>query len=265
MPLDDLPSDLAATLGDRYRIDRELGGGGMAQVYLAREIALERDVVIKVLSPDLAGELSHDRFQREIRFAATLQQANIVPLLSTGTTVGGLPYYIMPFVGGDSLRARMHEGRITAETGLSLMRDVARAMDYAHQHGVVHRDLKPENVLLSGGTAVVAAFGIAKAVSASKTVAGRGAATLTSIGTSIGTPAYMSPEQAVGGDVDARSDIYAWGVIAYEVLSGAHPFAKHQTAQRLITAHLAEAPVSLSASLRARASLADERGPSTLP
>jgi len=247
MPLDDLPSDLAATLGDRYRIDRELGGGGMAQVYLAREIALERDVVIKVLSPDLAGELSHDRFQREIRFAATLQQANIVPLLSTGTTVGGLPYYIMPFVGGDSLRARLLTGPITVETGLSVMRDVARAMEYAHQQGVVHRDLKPENVLLSGGTAVVADFGIAKAVSASKTGAVRGS-TLTSIGSSIGTPAYMSPEQAVGDDVDARSDIYAWGVIAYEVLGGAHPFARHRTTQRLITAHLSEAPVSLSAS-----------------
>src|SRR4051812_10029219 len=210
----------------------------MAQVYVAREIALERDVVIKVLSPDLAGELSHDRFQREIRFAATLQQANIVPLLSTGTTVGGLPYYIMPFVGGDSLRARLLAGPIAVETGLSVMRDVARAMDYAHQHGVVHRDLKPENVLLSGGTAVVADFGIAKAVSASKTGAMRGGGTLTSVGSSIGTPAYMSPEQAVGDDVDARSDIYAWGVIAYEVLGGAHPFARHRTAQRLITAHL---------------------------
>jgi len=246
--VDDLPSDLATTLGDRYRIDRELGGGGMAQVYLAREVALERDVVIKVLSPDLAGELSHDRFQREIRFAATLQQANIVPLLSTGTTVGGLPYYIMPFVGGDSLRALLLAGPISAELGLSVMRDVARAMEYAHEHGVVHRDLKPENVLLSGGTAVVADFGIAKALSASQTGGVRGGGTLTSVGSSIGTPAYMSPEQAVGDDVDARSDIYAWGVIAYEVLGGAHPFAKHRTAQRLITAHLAEAPVNLSTS-----------------
>src|SRR5687768_2018780 len=246
-PVGDLPSDLAMTLGDRYRIDRELGGGGMALVYLAREIALEREVVIKVLSPGVAGELSHDRFQREIRFAATLQQANIVPLLSTGTTVGGLPYYVMPFVAGDSLRARLLAGPIATETGLSVLRDVARAMDYAHQQGVVHRDLKPENVLLSGGTAVVADFGIAKAVSASKAVH-HGGGTLTSIGTSIGTPAYMSPEQAVGSDVDARSDIYAWGVIAYEVLAGAHPFAKHRTAQRLITAHLAEAPASLSAS-----------------
>src|SRR4051812_25790130 len=157
----------------------------MAQVYVAREIALERDVVIKVLSPDLAGELSHDRFQREIRFAATLQQANIVPLLSTGMTNGGLPYYVMPFVGGDSLRARLLAGPLPAEEGLSVLRDLARAMDYAHQHGVVHRDLKPENVLLSGGTAVVADFGIAKAVSASKEGRERGG-TLTSVGSSIG-------------------------------------------------------------------------------
>jgi TolB-like protein/tetratricopeptide (TPR) repeat protein len=246
--VDDLPNDVAITLGDRYRIDRELGGGGMALVFVAREIALEREVVIKVLSPDVAGELSHDRFQREIRFAATLQQANIVPLLSTGKTVGGLPYYIMPFVEGDSLRARLLAGPIAAETGLSVLRDVARAMEYAHDQGVVHRDLKPENVLLSGGTAVVADFGIAKAVSASKAGGASGGGTLTSFGTTIGTPAYMSPEQAVGGDVDARSDIYAWGVIAYEVLGGKHPFAKHRTAQQLVTAHLAEAPVSLSAS-----------------
>ena len=245
--MDDLQRDLATTLRDRYRIDRELGGGGMAQVFVAREIALDREVVIKVLSPDLSGELSHDRFQREIRFAATLQQANIVPLLSTGTTAGGLPYYIMPFVGGDTLRARLLAGPISAELGLSIMRDVARAMNYAHQQGVVHRDLKPENVLLSGGTAVVTDFGIAKAVSASKTGAMSGS-TLTIIGSSIGTPAYMSPEQAVGDDVDARSDIYAWGVIAYEVFSGKHPFAKHRTAQRLITAHLSEAPASLSTS-----------------
>src|SRR4051812_8745819 len=175
----------------------------MAQVYVAREIALERDVVIKVLSPDLAGELSHDRFQREIRFAATLQQANIVPLLSTGTTAGGLPYYIMPFVAGDSLRARLLAGPFGVDKGLSMLRDVARAMEYAHQHGVVHRDLKRETVLLAGGTAVVADFGIAKALSASTAAGASGGSTLTSIGSSIGTPAYMSPEQAVGGDVDA--------------------------------------------------------------
>ena len=244
--MDDVAGDLGATLGDRYRIDRELGGGGMALVYVAREIALDRDVVIKVLSPDVAGELSHDRFQREIRFAATLQQANIVPLLSTGTTTGGLPYYIMPFVAGDSLRARLLAGPLGVDEGLSILRDVARAMDYAHEHGVVHRDLKPENVLLSGGTAVVADFGIAKAVSASKPGGGGGDGTLTSLGSSIGTPAYMSPEQAVAGEVDARSDIYAWGVIAYEVLGRKHPFAKHRTPQRLITAHLAETPVSLT-------------------
>jgi serine/threonine-protein kinase len=155
----------------------------------------------------------------------------------------------MPFVGGDSLRARLLAGPIPVATGLSIMRDVARAMDYAHQQGVVHRDLKPENVLLSGGTAVVADFGIAKAVSESKAGAGRaGGGALTTIGSSIGTPAYMSPEQAVASDVDARSDIYSWGVIAYEVLGGQHPFAKYRTAQQLVTAHLAEKPASLSAS-----------------
>jgi len=218
------PARLAAALADRYRIERELGGGGMSRVWLATETALDRQVVIKVVAAELAEGLSAERFAREMKLAARLQQANIVPVLSAGVA-DGIPYYTMPFVTGESLRARIAAGPpLTAAESVSILRDVARALAYAHSEGIVHRDIKPENVLLSHGTAVVTDFGIAKALTASRSQDGGSSATLTQAGGSIGTPAYMAPEQATGDVVDYRADIYSWGVMAYELLSGAHPF-----------------------------------------
>jgi len=216
----------------------------MSRVFLARDETLGRDVVVKVLAPELAEGLSAERFVREIKLAASLQEPHIVAVHAAGTTPRGLPYYTMPFVDGESLRGRMATG-VPASAAVSILRDVAKALAYAHARGVVHRDIKPENVLLSNGTAVVTDFGIAKAVSASKTQAPGGA--LTAVGISLGTPAYMAPEQAAGDDVDQRADIYAWGVLAYELLRGAHPFAGKATAQQYIAAHMAERPAPLGA------------------
>lgn len=158
-------AQLQATLGTAYTLERELGGGGMSRVYLAQETVLGRPVVVKVIAPELAEGLSAERFAREVKLAARLQQANIVPVLSAGVA-GGLPYYTMPFVEGLSLRARLTQGPIPLSDAISILRDVARALAYAHAQGVVHRDIKPENILLSGGAAVVTDFGIAKAISA---------------------------------------------------------------------------------------------------
>ena len=246
----DLRTQLQTTLGDGYTLERELGGGGMSRVFVARENALGREVVVKVLSPDLAASVSAERFTREIATAARLQQANIVPVLSAGTA-SGVSYYTMPFVKGESLRAQLARGvNLSMHDRLNVLRDVARALVYAHGEGVIHRDIKPDNILLSGGTAVVTDFGIAKAISASRTLDGTAPrddnGTLTQVGSSIGTPAYMAPEQAVGESVDARADLYAWGVVAYELLSGAHPFAGKTGTSQLIAAHLTETPRPLA-------------------
>ena len=238
-PVTGLRGDLQRALGDAYRLERELGGGGMSRVFVAEELRLERKVVVKVLSPDLAQGLSSERFEREIRTVAALQQANIVPVLTAGET-DGLPFYTMPFVEGESLRAHLARGPLPVGQVVSVLKDVARALAYAHQRGVVHRDIKPDNVLLSGGTAVVTDFGIAKAISAARTVAP--GATLTQIGTSIGTPAYMAPEQAAGdANIDHRADIYALGAMAYELLTGQLVFPD-RTAQRMLAAHMSETP-----------------------
>jgi len=219
----------------------------MSRVFLATETALGREVVVKVLAAELAAGVSAERFTREIATVARLQQANIVPLLSAGE-VDGLAYYTMPYVRGESLRARMTSGPpLTMAERITILRDVARALAYAHGEGVVHRDIKPENVLLSHGAAMVTDFGIAKAITASRTHDGAKSGTLTQAGGSVGTPAYMAPEQAVGEVVDYRADLYAWGVLAYELLSGAHPFARHVTPQQLIAAHIAETPKPLAA------------------
>ncbi len=247
----DLRTQLQTTLGDGYTLERELGGGGMSRVFVAHENALGRTVVVKVIAPELAEGVSAERFAREVKLAARLQQANIVPVLSTGSS-GSLPYYTMPFVAGESLRARLANAvPLTMSQSLNVLRDVARALSYAHGQGVVHRDIKPENILLSGGTAVVTDFGIAKALSASRTIGDGGAAaetsaSLTQAGGSIGTPAYMAPEQAVGADVDQRADIYAWGVLAYELLTGAHPFSGKANSAQMIAAHLSEVPLPLT-------------------
>jgi len=221
----DLRAQLQATLGDSYRIERELGGGGMSRVFLAHETALGRTVVVKILSPELAAEVSAERFAREVRLAARLQQANIVPLLSAGQS-NGLAWYSMPYVRGESLRSRLASGvPMPVTDAIHVLRDVARALAFAHGDGVVHRDIKPENILISGGAAVVTDFGIAKALTTSRTHDSPGP-TITQMGASIGTPAYMAPEQVAGDPgVDHRADVYAWGVVAWELLAGRHPYS----------------------------------------
>ncbi len=222
----------------------------MSRVFVARDVALSRNVVVKVLAPELIQGLSVDRFTREIKLAAALQEPHIVPVLTAGSTEDGLPYYTMPFVEGESLRVRMQVGPVPVVESLSILRDVAKALAYAHARHIVHRDIKPENILLSSGTAVVTDFGIAKALQVSRTQAPDSAvsAGLTRTGTSLGTPAYMAPEQAAGDPAtDQRADIYAWGVVAYELLAGQHPFASRTTPQQLLTAHMVETPLALGA------------------
>jgi len=204
-----------------------------------------------VLRPDLAYGLSVERFAREVRFAARLQQANIVPLLTAGETEE-LPYYVMPYVRGQSLRDRLAWGaQIGTGEAFGILKDIARALAHAHAEGVVHRDVKPENVLFSGGTAVVTDFGIAKAItvarSAAQEASGSGESDLTSVGMALGTPAYMAPEQVAGDpEVDARADVYSFGVVAYELLARAHPFSGKRTSAELMAAHVVETPKSLA-------------------
>jgi serine/threonine protein kinase len=241
----DLRDQLQRALGDAYTLERELGGGGMSHVFVAEEARLRRKVVVKVLALELAAGVSADRFEREIGVAAQLQHPNIVPVLTAGDS-GGVPYYTMPFVEGLSLRARLsRDGALPIGQAVSILRDVARALAYAHEHGVVHRDIEPDNVLLTGDAAVVTDFGIAKALSASRTNAPAGS--LTQTGTSLGTPAYMSPEQVTGeAAVDHRADLYAFGVTAYELLTGRPPFDA-AFAHRMMAAHVQEAPPPLAA------------------
>jgi serine/threonine-protein kinase len=230
---------LQSSLAGFYTIERELSGGGMSRVFVAEELRLRRKVVVKALTPELAAGVSAERFEREIMLAAGLSHPSIVPLLTAGDA-GGVPYYTMPFVEGESLRARLSAGGpIPSGESLSILRDVARALSYAHDHGVVHRDIKPENVLLTGDAALVTDFGIAKAISVARTEAG---ATLTQAGMVIGTPAYMAPEQVSGDpDVDFRADIYSFGCLAFELLTGESPF-HGRSIQRMATAHLSERP-----------------------
>ena len=235
----DLRSRVQESLSGSYTIERELGGGGMSKVFVADEHRLGRKVVVKLLSPELAAAMSASRFEREIKVAASLQQANIVPVLAAGE-LDGLPYYTMPFVEGESLRARLGRGPLSIAEAVSILRDVSRALAYAHEHGVVHRDIKPDNVLLSGHTAVVTDFGIAKAIAAA--AAAPAGATLTQLGTAVGTPTYMAPEQAAGDPAtDHRADIYAFGCMAYELLAGQPPFPGLPP-HKLLVAHMSEAP-----------------------
>lgn len=240
-----LQDQLQATLGANYSLERELVGGGMSRVFMATETSLGRKVVVKVLSPELAEGVSVERFKREIQLAAQLQHPHIVPVHAAGET-SGLPFYTMPFVEGHSLRVRItNAGPLPITEAIGVLRDVAKALAYAHERGVVHRDIKPDNVLLSGGSAVVTDFGVAKALSASKTAAP--ATTLTQIGTSLGTPAYMAPEQvAADPGANHRADIYAFGVMAYEMLAGQPPFVG-RTPQKLLAAQMTERPEPIGA------------------
>jgi TolB-like protein len=236
---------LQSTLGTAYVLERELGGGGMSRVFVAEETSLGRRVVVKVLTPELSGAISAARFRREVQLAAGLQHPHIVPLLGAGER-GGLLYYTMPYIAGETLRARLaRDGALPIPVVVRLVRDVARALAYAHRHGVVHRDVKPENVLLGeDGDALVADFGIAKALAAA--TAGDSSGGLTSVGFALGTPAYMAPEQALGDpSVDQRADLYALGMIAYEALAGSHPFTG-RTPQAVLAAHATEIPEPLA-------------------
>ncbi|HEU4721071.1 MAG TPA: serine/threonine-protein kinase [Gemmatimonadaceae bacterium] len=230
------------SLSGTHTIERELGGGGMSRVFVASERRLGRKVVVKVLAPELAAGMSAERFEREIQLAASLQQANILPVISAGD-MEGIPFYTMPYVEGESLRARLAGGPVPLAQAVDILRDVGKALAYAHERGVVHRDIKPDNILLSGRTAVVADFGIAKAiVAAQEKPAG---ATLTQLGTAVGTPAYMAPEQAAGDpDTDHRADLYAFGCMAYELLAGQPPF-HGLPPHKLVAAHMNELPRDL--------------------
>ncbi|HET9515692.1 MAG TPA: serine/threonine-protein kinase, partial [Gemmatimonadales bacterium] len=209
---------LQSVLGDRYRVERQFGEGGMATVFLAEDLKHHRPVAVKLFKPELSAVLGGDRFLREIEIAARLQHPHIVPLYDSGQA-DGLLFYVMPLVEGESLRQRLNrEQQLPLEDALQITKEVGSALQYAHSHGVVHRDIKPENILLSGGVALVADFGIARALSAA------GGEHLTQTGMAIGTPAYMSPEQATATAIDARSDQYSLACTLYEMLIGQPPF-----------------------------------------
>jgi eukaryotic-like serine/threonine-protein kinase len=235
----DLLEQLKAALGDRYRVERELGHGGMAVVFLAEDLKHHRRVAVKVLKPELSAVLGGERFLREIGIAAALQHPHVLPLYDSGQA-DGLLYYVMPYAEGESLRQRLaRERQLPLETALQITREVGSALQYAHEHGIVHRDIKPENIMLSGGQAVVADFGIARALSAA------GAEQqLTLTGIVVGTPQYMSPEQAAGATVDGRSDQYSLACTLYEMLIGEPPFTG-PSPQAVIARHSMEPVPSL--------------------
>ncbi len=237
--MSDAVTRLSAALAERYRVDRELGAGGMATVYLAHDLKHDRDVAIKVLHPDLGAALGGERFLSEIRTTARLQHPHILPLLDSGEA-DGLLYYVMPLVTGETLRTRLErERQLPIADAVRIAREVASALDYAHRQNVIHRDIKPENILLHDGSALVADFGIALAVQTA------GGQRMTQTGLSLGTPSYMSPEQAMGErTIDARSDIYALGAVTYEMLAGDAPFTG-SSVQAIVAKVLSEKPTSL--------------------
>ncbi|MFI5206424.1 MAG: protein kinase [Gemmatimonadales bacterium] len=233
--------DLISALADRYRIERELGAGGMATVYLAHDVRHDRKVALKVLRPELSAILGAGRFLAEIKTTANLQHPHILSLFDSGEA-DGLVFYVMPYVEGESLRDRIHrEHQLPVEDAVRIAREVADALHYAHQHGIVHRDIKPENILLHGGHAQVADFGIALAASRSE-----GGTRMTETGMSLGTPQYMSPEQAMGErEITPKADVYALGCVLYEMLTGEPPFTG-PTAQAIVARVMTEEPRSLT-------------------
>src|SRR6186713_1172096 len=217
--MSDPSGHLQSVVGPTYPIERELGRGGMATVYLARDLRHRRNVALKMLHPELSAVLGSERFLKEIELTANLQHPHILPLFDSGSAEGQL-FYVMPFIEGEPLRARLErEKQLPVADAVRIATEVADALGYAHAHGVIHRDVKPENILLHGGHALVADFGIALAVQQA------GGQRMTQTGLSLGTPQYMSPEQAMGEKtVDHRADIYALGAVTYEMLTGDPPF-----------------------------------------
>src|SRR5215211_5748676 len=242
---DEMPSAferVSGALSSTYRIERELGSGGMATVYLAEDLRHHRPVAVKVLRPELAATLGPERFLQEIETAARLQHPHILPVHDSGEACGFL-YYVMPYVEGESLRTRLaKQGELPIHDAVKILLEVTDALAYAHEHGVVHRDIKPDNVLLSGRHALVTDFGVAKAVSEAT-----GRHTLTTAGVALGTPTYMAPEQAAAErHTDHRVDLYALGAMGYELLAGRPPFVA-STAQEVLAAHVTRAPEPLQA------------------
>ncbi len=241
VPAADVRDQLQATLGDAYYIERELTPGGMSRLFLATERSLDRKVVIKLLPPEYASEVSAARFQREVTLTAHLQHPHILPILSAGAK-GGLLYYIMPYVEGESLRQRLdREGKLPVAAAVQILREVTDALSRAHKSGIVHRDIKPENILLQDDHAMLADFGVARALHDAT-----GNERLTEAGMGLGTPGYMAPEQLAGDhNVDARADVYAVAVVGYEMLAGTGPFAG-ATPQAIAAAHFSTVPKPLS-------------------
>jgi len=250
----ELRAQLEASLGREFTLERELGGGGMSRVFVARDMTLGRRIVVKILPPEMAAGVSVERFHREIQLAASLVHPHILPLLSAGVTGDAdyephgsrLPYYTTPFIDGETLRARLtREWRLDIGEAVRLAREIALALDYAHRHDTVHRDIKPENILLLDGHAIVADFGIARAITRAATTS-----PLTAIGSAVGTPAYMSPEQGTGDvEIDGRSDVYALGCVLHEMLTGSPPFTG-LNARAIVMRHLTAAVPRPSATRR---------------
>ncbi|MFL5505688.1 MAG: serine/threonine-protein kinase, partial [Gemmatimonadales bacterium] len=230
---------LGVALSDRYRLERELGQGGMATVYLAQDLKHDRQVAIKVLRPELAAVIGAERFVSEIKTTANLQHPHILPLHDSGEADSFL-FYVMPFIEGETLRDRLtRDKQLPIPEAVRITKEVASALEYAHKRGVIHRDIKPENILLHDGAALVADFGIALAASKA------GGDRMTQTGMSLGTPSYMSPEQAMGDrDIGPRSDVYALGAMAYEMLAGEPPFTG-SSAQAIVAKVLTEEPASI--------------------
>lgn len=237
-------------LQGEYDVERELVGGGMARVFIARDVGLDRMVVVKVLPPDLAAGVSAERFRREIMTVSQLQNPHIVPILKAGE-FEGIPYFVMPYIEGESLATVLAAGpTLAVSLTVRILKDVARALAFAHQRGIVHRDIKPGNILLSAGSATVTDFGVSKALSSARRTSGDKAADLTNTGMSLGTLLYMAPEQAAGDpNIDGRADIYSLGATAYQMLTGSAPFA-NLSPRAMLAARLTKRPPAISKSRR---------------